>query len=250
MRQVVLDTETTGLEPAEGHRIIEIGCVEVLNRRITGVHYHQYLRPDREIDEGALQVHGITGEYLRDCPRFQDIVGEFLAFIKGTELIIHNAPFDVGFIDHELTLLPPPAWGRLGDYCSVVDSLDLARELHPGKRNTLDALCGRYAIDNSKRELHGALLDAEILAEVYLMMTGGQADLALETESLAGAAAAVQLSQNKRPPLLVIAPSEEELSLHRQRLQAIDEASAGNCLWNILYAQERSRNEEYSHGPA
>ncbi|MGB5716746.1 MAG: DNA polymerase III subunit epsilon, partial [Gammaproteobacteria bacterium] len=179
MRQIVLDTETTGLEPADGHRIIEIGCVELNDRRLTGNTYHQYIQPDREIDAGAIEVHGITNEKLADKPRFTDIAAEFLEFIDGAELVIHNAPFDVGFIDHEFRLLEDSP-GGVNDHCMVLDTLALARRMHPGQRNSLDALCRRYEIDNSQRELHGALLDAEILADVYLAMTGGQVSLSLD----------------------------------------------------------------------
>src|SRR5690606_12993840 len=181
MRQIVLDTETTGLETAQGHRIIEIGCVELIHRRPTNNYFHHYLQPDREIDEGALEVHGITNEFLRDKPRFADIVDEFIEFIRGAELIIHNAAFDIGFLDYELSLLDPPR-GKVTDFCTVVDSLLLARNMHPGQRNSLDALCKRYGIDNSQRELHGALLDARILADVYLAMTGGQTALFAEQD--------------------------------------------------------------------
>jgi DNA polymerase-3 subunit epsilon len=235
MRQVVLDTETTGLEPSEGHRIIEIGCVEMVNRRLTGRHYHQYLCPDREIDDGALEVHGITAEFLRNSPRFVEVAEELMAFIRGAELIIHNAPFDVGFINHELRLLGP-GWGTIEAHCAVVDSLVLARERHPGQKNSLDALCRRYQVDNSMRDLHGALLDAEILAQVYLAMTGGQAELMFTEE------AATPESRRKRrkssaadrPPLRIIQPNEEELAAHRKRLEAIDRASKGACLWMRL----------------
>ena len=180
MRQIVLDTETTGLEPSDGHRIIEIGCVELVDRQLTGNTYHQYINPDRTIDAGAVEVHGITNESLADKPRFADVADEFLEFIRDSELVIHNAPFDVGFINHELSLLEESA-GVVTDYCMVLDTLTLARRMHPGQRNNLDALCRRYEIDNSRRELHGALLDAEILADVYLIMTGGQVSLSLDS---------------------------------------------------------------------
>ncbi len=173
MRQIVLDTETTGLEPAEGHRIIEIGCVELVDRRLSRNNFHQYLQPDREIDQGAVEVHGITNEFLRDKPRFADIAEDFLDYVRDAELIIHNAPFDVGFLDHELSKWSEQA-RRIEQLCQVIDTLTMARSLHPGQRNSLDALCKRYAVDNSKRDLHGALLDAEILADVYLAMTGGR----------------------------------------------------------------------------
>lgn len=235
MRQIVLDTETTGLEPQQGHRIIEIGCVELVNRRLTGRHYHQYIRPDREIDEGAIEVHGITNEFLVDKPLFGAVVREFLEFVDGAELIIHNAPFDVGFIDHELKMAGR-AHGRISDRCRILDTLVMARQKHPGQKNSLDALCKRYDVDNSQRDLHGALLDAEILADVYLAMTGGQTHLALGGAHAGGdgasgdANAVVRLSA-QRPALKVIRANEEELERHRAKLAAIDEASAGNCLW-------------------
>ncbi|MCC6302370.1 MAG: DNA polymerase III subunit epsilon [Gammaproteobacteria bacterium] len=231
MRQIVLDTETTGLEPAQGHRIIEVGCVEMINRRLTGRHYHQYLQPDREIDAGAAEVHGITGEFLRDKPRFSDVVEEFLDFVRGAELIIHNAPFDLGFLRHEFGLLKR-SWDEAA--CGVVDTLALARGRHPGQKNNLDALCKRYGIDNSERTLHGALLDAEILADVYLAMTGGQSRLLLEAEpeavTLVSQAPVVRLSAD-RAPLPVIHASEVERESHARQLEAIDRASGGKCVW-------------------
>jgi DNA polymerase-3 subunit epsilon len=234
MRQIVLDTETTGLEPGEGHRIIEIGCVELVERRFTRNDFHQYLQPDRDIDPGAVDVHGITNDFLRDKPRFADLAEDFLAYIGGGELVIHNAPFDVGFLDHELALWRQGA-PRIEDVCRVTDSLELARRLHPGQRNSLDALCKRYAVDNSRRELHGALLDAEILADVYLAMTGGQVSLALgggETDSLTGTARyPVRRLPAERPPLRVVRASEAELVAHAERLEAIDRASDRGCLW-------------------
>lgn len=184
MRQVVLDTETTGI--GDGHRIIEIGCVELVNRKLTGRHYHQYINPQRLVDPEAMEVHGITDEFLEDKPFYKDIVDDFVAFIQGAQLVIHNAPFDVGFMDMEFGLLS--GYPRTADICTVLDTLVMAREKHPGQRNSLDALCRRYGIDNSHRELHGALLDSEILADVYLFMTGGQTDLSLEAELDAGAA--------------------------------------------------------------
>lgn len=178
MRQVVLDTETTGI--GEGHRIIEIGCVELVNRKLTGRHYHQYINPERLVDPEAMEVHGITDEYLRDKPVFAQVANDFIDFIKGAQLVIHNAPFDVGFMDREFGYLN--GYPKTSDICSVLDTLVLARQMHPGQRNSLDALCRRYGIDNSHRELHGALLDSEILADVYLLMTGGQTDLSLDTK--------------------------------------------------------------------
>ncbi|MGR8919960.1 MAG: DNA polymerase III subunit epsilon [Gammaproteobacteria bacterium] len=230
MRQIVLDTETTGLEPSQGHRIIEIGCVEIVNRRITQRTYHQYINPEREIDAGAAEVHGITLDDLRERPVFAEIVEEFVDFVRGAELVIHNAPFDVGFIDAELALLGS-AWGVTSDYCTVFDTLRLARDLHPGQRNSLDALCRRYEIDNAHRTLHGALLDAEILAEVYLSMTGGQAALELD----AGAARLVEADdvQAVRAPIAlpVIAADAAEQAAHEAVLARIDERSGGDCVW-------------------
>ena len=233
MRQIILDTETTGLEPEEGHRIIEIACVELVNRRITEGRYHQYLYPDREIDEAALAVHGLTNALLQDSPRFEAIARDFLDFIRGSEVIIHNAPFDVGFINYELSLLGSK-WGALQDYCEVVDSLELARALHPGKRNGLDALCGRYKIDNSQRQLHGALLDAELLATVYVMMTGGQASLQLEIKDQLGSQSRSSHVHGNRPRLVIVQPTGEELDAHRKRLLAIEEISGGRCIWTRL----------------
>jgi DNA polymerase-3 subunit epsilon len=234
MRQVVLDTETTGLDPAQGHRIIEIGAVELIYRRATGNRYHQYLQPDREIDAGALEVHGISAEFLADKPRFSEVVEDFINFIKDAELIIHNAPFDIGFLDAELQGLGP-SWGQITDHCTFVDALVLARQLHPGQSCSLDALCKRYNIDNSQRELHGALLDAEILADVYLTMTGGQAALSLGgAESQPGLRpSAVRRVDPNRPRLRVIPASPQELEAHGRRLLAIGKES-GRCLWKEL----------------
>ena len=234
MRQIVLDTETTGLEPSDGHRIIEIGCVELVNRRITGNTYHQYIQPDRAIDAGAREVHGITDQFLADKPRFADIADEFLTFIRGAELVIHNAPFDVGFIDHEFAQLGKSV-GPLSEHCTIVDTLAIARRLHPGQRNNLDALCKRYQIDNSQRDLHGALLDAEILADVYLAMTGGQATLSLDSRSdMHGDKTSIRRLQADRSPLRVIQASAEELDAHSTRLDAIDRAHEGACVWRRL----------------
>jgi len=238
MRQIILDTETTGLEYGQGHRIIEIGCVELIDRRLSGNHYHQYLQPDREIDAGAMEVHGISYEFLRDKPRFADIVDEFINFISDAELIIHNAPFDVGFINNELRLLPG-AWQSLENYCTVLDTLVLARQMHPGQRNSLDALCKRYDIDNSQRTLHGALLDAEILADVYLIMTGGQSSLLLDhgSESHRREVEVIRPLASDRPPLTVITASAAELEAHQTRLRSIEKNSAEGCLWNRLEAE-------------
>ena len=234
-RQIVLDTETTGLEVNQGHRIIEIGCVELINRRVTGRHYHQYIQPEREIDPGALEVHGITPEFLLGKPTFSEIGSEFLAFVEGAELVIHNAPFDVGFIDAELDRLEPHA-GKLERLCGVVDTLQMARHKHPGQRNNLDALCQRYEIDNTSRTLHGALLDAEILAEVYLAMTGGQASLGLGAEnndSEGGGittASGIRRLPADRTPLPVQRASSEEVERHEAKLRELD-LSAGEALW-------------------
>lgn len=229
MRQVVLDTETTGLEVTQGHRVIEIGCVEILNRRM-GRSWHQYLQPDRPCDEGALEVHGITDHFLADKPRFAEVAEDFLAFIKDAELVIHNAPFDIGFLDAELARLERPV---LAEFCTVRDSLELARRLHPGQKNSLDALCRRYEVDTTQRELHGALLDARLLAEAYLAMTGGQVSLSLteDVEQVSGQGTALRRLPADRPPLRVIRAGADELEAHRARLRAIREASDGVCLW-------------------
>ncbi|MCW9014333.1 MAG: DNA polymerase III subunit epsilon [Gammaproteobacteria bacterium] len=230
MRQIVLDTETTGLEPSQGHRIIEIGCVEVINRRLTENTYHQYIQPDREIDEGAFEVHGISTEFLADKPRFSDIVEDFMAFVNGAELVIHNAPFDVGFINHELKMLGP-VWGEVKDHCRITDSLVMARKKHPGQKNNLDALCKRYEVNNSKRELHGALLDAELLAEVFLRMTGGQEALALGGHSEGGhgsmTASPIRRVDSSRPAIRVIRASVDELAAHEESLGRLGDA----CVW-------------------
>ena len=230
MRQVVLDTETTGLEVQEGHRIIEIGCVELMHRRLTGNRYHQYINPERRVEEGAVEVHGISNEYLADKPVFADVASAFLEFVRGAELIIHNAPFDVGFLDAELGRL---GLDSVGAQCEeVTDSLALARQLHPGQRNSLDALCRRYEIDNSGRELHGALLDAELLADVYLVMTGGQAALGLDPAQPAGGAApGAEAGSARRGPIPVLRANDDEVRAHQQRLAEIAEATGGRCLW-------------------
>ena len=230
-RLVVLDTETTGLNPQDGHRIIEIGCVELLNRRLTGKRFHSYINPERSIDEGAIAVHGISNDFLKDKPLFKDIVDEFIHFIQDAELVIHNAPFDVGFINYELSLLSLKA-NKVTDYSSVFDTLAYARKKHPGQRNSLDALCKRYNIDNSHRDLHGALLDAEILADVFLLMTGGQFSLISDeqTEKQQALGQPVLLAVAHRPALKIISSDAFELSQHQQRLEAIQQES-GNCLW-------------------
>lgn len=241
MRQIILDTETTGLEPADGHRIIEIGCYELNHRRPTGRTFHYYLNPDREVDAGAIEVHGITNEFLADKPRFSEVARAFLEFIQDAELIIHNAAFDVGFIDHELALLGE-VWGSTMKYASVRDTLALAREMHPGQRNTLDALCKRYGIDNSQRELHGALLDAQILADVYLAMTGGQTALSLDAgqgTSVGGAVArGIRRLVREGPPLRVIRATDQELTLHAAWLERLDAVAGGQCLWRRLESGE------------
>lgn len=235
MREVVLDTETTGIEVREGHRIIEIGCVELLDRRLTGRHFHVYINPQREVEEGAFQVHGISDAFLADKPLFAAVADDFMEFISGAQLVIHNAAFDVGHIDAELERLAG-GYGRVADHCSVVDTLALARSRHPGQRNSLDALCKRYGVDNSQRDLHGALLDAEILADLYLVMTGGQTALMLSGQSGSDASgdqvgAIRRLDPQTRPVLPVLLASEEELAAHAQRLAAIEKA-AGFALWN------------------
>lgn len=233
MRQIVLDTETTGLEPSQGHRLIEVGCVELFNRRPTGRHYHQYINPQREIDAGAIEVHGITNEMLEDKPLFAAIVDDMLDFIRGAELIIHNAPFDLGFLNSELKLLGRS--DRIEGLCGIIDTLVMARQRHPGQKNNLDALCQRYGVDNSQRDLHGALLDAEILADVYLAMTGGQTALALagsdQTASQQVVTSAIRRLSNARQPLPVVRATPLELEAHERRLQEIDKKSAGNTVW-------------------
>jgi DNA polymerase-3 subunit epsilon len=227
MRQIVLDTETTGLEHKLGHRIVELAAVELCNRQLTGNHFHYYLNPDRESDEGALQVHGLTTEFLQDKPRFHEISREFLDFINDAELIIHNAPFDVGFLNHELSLIKLKS---LDNYCvSITDTLKLAKEFHPGKRNNLDALCERYNIDNSRRTLHGALLDAELLAEVYLAMTRGQESLLIELEYAEPIQQAIANVDGR--DLKVIKATEEELAQHLTVLENIARESNNRCLW-------------------
>lgn len=232
MRQIVLDTETTGLDPSQGHRVIEIGCVEIDNRKLTGKHFHCYLNPDREIDAGAMEVHGLTSHFLSDKPRFHQVESEFLEFIDGAELVIHNAPFDIGFLDHELRATKTDAL-KIASFCAVLDSLLLAREKHPGQRNSLDALCKRYGVDNTQRQLHGALLDAEILADVYLVMTSGQSSLLLAEDELEGSTrrAKAKKRHTQREKIAVIKAGSDELEAHRQRLNDIHESSVQGCLW-------------------
>jgi DNA polymerase III subunit epsilon len=239
MRQVVLDTETTGLEVEQQHRVIEIGCVELFNRRLTGRRFHRYLNPERDIDQGAQAVHGLSREQLSKEPTFAQIHAEFLEFVQGAELVIHNAPFDVAFLDAEFGRLGVAAAAplKVTDLCRVLDTLALARQMHPGQRNSLDALCKRYSVDNSHREYHGALLDARILAEVYLAMTGGQATFTLSEESdtarsRARAAAPQRFSHGVR--IVVVKASEEELAAHEHALALLDKASRGNTVWRRL----------------
>jgi len=236
IRQVVLDTETTGLDPDQGHRIIEIGCVEIVSRRVSENGFQHYLNPNRAIDEGAFEVHGITNEFLSDKPEFRDIVDDLIEYLKGAQLIIHNAPFDVGFLNAELARVGRDL-GHIEDYCDILDTLTLARQQHPGQRNDLDALCGRYEIDNNQRTLHGARLDAEILADVYLAMTGGQTALVLDNLDLTTASAAgrVQAGQPKRErSLVVISPTAEELALHTEWVARLDKELGARSLWHQL----------------
>jgi DNA polymerase-3 subunit epsilon len=234
MRQIVLDTETTGLDHATGHRIVEIGCVEIVNRRLTGRKFHKYVNPEREIDAGALAVHGIGPELLRDAPKFHEIAEELVAFIKDAELIIHNAPFDVGFVDAELARVPGNVH-RVATLCRVLDTLALARSLHPGQRNSLDALCKRYSVDNSKRDLHGALLDAGILVDVYLAMTGGQSALALDVGASRGTITAAStgavLIRTSGLELAVPQADADELRQLEAMLDLIQKSSGGKALW-------------------
>jgi len=228
MRQIFLDTETTGLYPAQGHRIIEIAAVEVVNRRVTQNHFHVYLNPDREIDAAAQEVHGITLEFLQDKPRFPDIVNEFLDFVADGELVIHNAPFDVGFLNAELGKIDRPRIDEAG--LSIIDTLKMAKDMRPGQRNNLDALCRHYGIDNSKRTLHGALLDAELLAEVYMAMTRGQESLMIEMmEAPKNAGESTVISRTQ--PLKVIPAQEEELAAHQAYLEGL--AKSGACVWKV-----------------
>jgi len=241
MRQVVLDTETTGLSTAHGHRIIEIGCLELVNRRLTGREFHRFLNPDRDIDEGAEAVHGLSRADLENEPRFPEIVDELLDFLKDAELVIHNASFDIGFIEHELKLMKHPR-PKIEQHAMVLDTLTLARKIHPGQRNSLDALCKRYEVDASKRDVHGALIDSELLANVYLAMTGGQTALLLD-EELADEAAPMQdgaadsaagghaIAERRQSDLIVIKASKDEAAAHEAMLEKIRESGA--CVWDI-----------------
>jgi DNA polymerase-3 subunit epsilon len=231
VRRIVLDTETTGLEPSEGHRVIELACLELSDRRPTGRHFHRYLNPDRAIDLAAAEVHGITIEHLQDKPRFGDIVDEFLDFVSGAELLIHNAPFDVAFLDAELERIGRP---RITTVCRIADTLEMARDLHPGKKNSLDALCERYTVDNSKRSLHGALLDAQLLADVWIAMTRGQETLDI---GLVAAQVAVELGLAEaltQVARIVLRASGDELAAHAAMCERIEKESKGNCLWTHL----------------
>jgi DNA polymerase-3 subunit epsilon len=239
MRQIVLDTETTGLEPSQGHNVIEIGCVEMIKRRLTGNNYHQYIKPDRDSDEDAIRIHGITNEFLADKPKFRDITADFLEYIRGAELIIHNAPFDIGFLNAELKR--NGCNEKVEDICSIVDSLVLARRKHPGQKNNLDALCRRYGIDNSHRELHGALLDSEILADVYLMITGGQTNLLLAQEGSSegdGGEISVRKLASPVSNLKVIEPSPEELAAHTEFVALLDKKTGGESVYTTSSQNE------------
>lgn len=234
MRQIVLDTETTGIDPKHGHRIIEIGCVELINRKLTGNHFHQYINPQRMVEQEAIEVHGITNEFLADKPLFDDVVEGFIDFISGAQLVIHNAPFDVGFMDHEFGHSRVSSVKTTDQICTVLDTLVLARQMHPGQKNNLDALCKRYGVDNSARDLHGALLDAEILADVYLMMTGGQTSFNLSgnNKDAQGAGEIRRLSADRKP-LKIIRASADEVKQHEERLDIV-EKEGGSCLWREL----------------
>ncbi|WEJ61707.1 DNA polymerase III subunit epsilon [Thiomicrorhabdus lithotrophica] len=233
MRQIILDTETTGFEPHNGDRIIEIGAVEMFKRRLTNNNYHQYIYPERKVPQEAIEVHGITDEFLKDKPVFSKISDAFMEYVSGAELIIHNAPFDVGFINHELSLLADNKWGKIEDHCVITDSLKMARKTYPGQRNSLDALCKRLGIDNSNRTLHGALLDSEILADVYLTMTGGQTALLLNAdgqnpEDSNDNRVAIQ---SDRPTLKVLKASDAEILLHKKKLEEISKESGEHQAW-------------------
>ena len=232
MRQIVLDTETTGLEPAAGHRVIEIGCVELVNRKPTQKRFHRYINPEREVDRGALEVHGIENEFLATQPKFAEIAAELIEFVNGAELVIHNADFDIEFLNHELRRLPDMP-REIRSCCGVLDTLALARQMHPGQRNTLDALAKRYSVDNSKRELHGALLDAQILLDVYLAMTGGQTALILGEVTEINVSLSHEPTTAARPRgvLRVVRASDEELASHERILQVIDKISGGKTVW-------------------
>ncbi len=230
MRQILLDTETTGFEAKNGDKIIEIGAVELVARKLTNNNYHQYIQPEREVPAEAIAVHGITDKFLADKPVIAKIIDGFMEFVKGAELIIHNAPFDVGFINHELSLLKPNKWGKIEDHCKITDSLKMARKMYPGQRNSLDALCKRLGIDNSNRALHGALLDSEILADVYLLMTGGQTNLFVNDKD-ATAETSSQTINTNRNPLKIIMASDDEIIRHQQKLAQISKACSSDINW-------------------
>jgi len=233
MRQIILDTETTGIDPLSGDKIVEIGAVEMIKRKLTDHNYHQYIQPEREVPQEVIEVHGITNEFLVGKPTFREVVDDFMEYVSGAELIIHNAPFDVGFINQELSLLKKNRWGKLEDHCTITDTLKMARKMYPGQRNSLDALCKRLYVDNSNRTLHGALLDSEILADVYLMMTGGQTKLSLaasDSEFTEASRAAAKISRD-RLPLKVLFASDEELNRHQTKLAEISKKSGENLSW-------------------
>ncbi|WP_018690943.1 DNA polymerase III subunit epsilon [Algicola sagamiensis] len=233
MRQIVLDTETTGFDPKQGHRMVEVGCVEMIDRKFTGNNFHVYIDPERYVDDEVIGVHGITNEFLVGKPKFRDVAAEFFEYMQGAELVIHNAAFDVGFIEHEFKLLYG-TWGPITEYCQVLDTLMMARKMHPGQKNTLDALCRRYGIDNSHRTLHGALLDSEILADVYLRMTGGQFKMNWQSKATEHASdgqdVGVQRYSGAIDQIPVIKATEDELSSHEERLELVLD-KGGACLW-------------------
>ncbi len=236
MRQIVLDTETTGLNARSGDRVIEIGCVEMFNRRLTGNNFHYYINPERDSEEGALAVHGLTTEFLSDKPKFAEIADELCAYIKDAEVIIHNAPFDTGFLDAEFARLNLPSFGK--QVAGVIDSLVEAKQLHPGKRNSLDALCDRYEISNAHRTLHGALLDAELLAEVYLAMTRGQNMLTMDHASNAQSGEGGTAEELiPIPDIIILAASPEELAEHEASLDKLDKEAKGKCVWRAITAE-------------
>jgi len=237
MRLIVLDTETTGLEPKQGHRLIEVGALEMVNRRLTGKSFHEYVQPERDIPMEAQAVHGITEDFLKDKALFSAIADDFIEFVRGAELIIHNAPFDLGFLDNELAIAGKAvgrSYPKIADICKITDSLKLARQKHPGQKNNLDALCRRYGINNAHRELHGALLDSEILADVYLLMTGGQTDLILATQTASADGEATAINSKvilQAGSLPVVLATNEELHAHQIKLETVAKASDGQCLW-------------------
>ena len=230
MRQILLDTETTGFNPKNGDRIIEIGAVEMISRKLSNHNYHQYIQPEREVPEDAIAVHGITDAFLEDKPVIAEIIDDFMEYVKGAELIIHNAPFDVGFINHELSLLSPNKWGTIEDHCKITDSLKMARKAYPRQRVSLDALCKKLGIDNSNRTLHGALLDSEILADVYLLMTGGQTNLSLKEDEFTNETGINRISSD-RPALKILMASSDELANHQTKMAEISKKSGMELNW-------------------